>query len=731
MKIFNFKKIFPFKRRAGTSRSMKLATKLIISFSFLVLIIAATGGAGIFFIKKIQVLSDSVSPLVNVAIAIGEKTNKAHIALAELSGLERDEQIVEQKNALSEIKSGFEENLEQLSAVIKEFDFDVDTGKVEELKGEFFRLSDEALAAQQQGLKKAAETRKSLEAFEQQKDAVEEVIDQIGSRNEAELSKIEERGTTLELSGRATGQDHSGLQAEMFGESYPLVLGASKLQGYLVRLQEVTKSYLAETDKEKLAGIQEEFEKAAKSIDNRIKRLGARAASIVNQNAIDKLTKSTGHLKGLAVSESGLFAIHRQKLDADVHLARTQESLKAVSADFEKTIEKIYETADRIKKETRLTAESEVVQARKNIAVVTVLGILAGILFLLISTRIIRPIRSVVAMIKDIAEGEGDLTKRMKIERSDEVGELANWFNSFIQKLQAIVKDIAANTETLASFSSELSAVSQQMSSGAEGASAKTNAVASATEEVNGKITAIASTMQQASANIGMVASSAEEMAASINEIAKNSEKASTISGSAVSQAKNAALRVGELGAAARQISKVTETITEISEQTNLLALNATIEAARAGDAGKGFAVVANEIKELARQTAEATEEIRKQIEGIQKSISGAIADIEQVPRVINEVNEIVSGIAAAVEEQSATTREIAGNVAQASQGIQEVTENVAQSSTVTAGISKEIAEVSHANGEMANSSAQVNLSAEELSKIMGNLKSMVGRFKF
>ncbi len=357
-----------------------------------------------------------------------------------------------------------------------------------------------------------------------------------------------------------------------------------------------------------------------------------------------------------------------------------------------------------------------------------IIGVIAAILLgIVLGLSVTKPISEGVRFAEKVAEG--DLTLKLGVEQNDEMGTLAKALNKIVTQLGQMFGDIAGGVETLFASSTALSNISQQMSLGADQTSNKSNAAASSADEMSSNMTSVAAATEEASSNISMVATAAEEMTSTINEIAQNSEKARTITGEAVVQVKSASDRVGDLGRAAQDIGKVTEAITEISEQTNLLALNATIEAARAGEAGKGFAVVANEIKELARQTAEATQQIKTKIEGIQSATGGTVTEIEQISKVINDVNDIVSSIATAVEEQSVTTREIANNINQASSGIQEVTEHISQSSTVAASITGDIDEVNQASAEISNSSSQVNMSAEELNKLAEQLRGMVGQF--
>jgi methyl-accepting chemotaxis protein len=358
-------------------------------------------------------------------------------------------------------------------------------------------------------------------------------------------------------------------------------------------------------------------------------------------------------------------------------------------------------------------------------------GVFIGLLLAFIISRgITTPIKDAIAGLKDIAEGEGDLTRRLEINSKDEVGELAKWFNTFIGKLQGIISDLSQCSRTLDVSSGDLSKLSSEMSDGTKDISTKSRTVAVSSEEMSSSMISISASMEQASTNLDIVAASAEEMTSTVNEIAKNAEKARVVTGNAVSQAGNASTKVDELGRSAKQIGKVTEAITEISEQTNLLALNATIEAARAGEAGKGFAVVANEIKELAKQTADATEEIKKRVKDIQENTSGTVFEIGQITKVINDVNDIVTTIATAVEEQSSTTREIAGNVTQASQGIGNVTENVAQSSTVSNEIAKDIADVNRLVEDMNAVGLRVDNRSNELNLLVEKLSVIVRKFK-
>ncbi|MCP4337897.1 MAG: methyl-accepting chemotaxis protein [Desulfobulbaceae bacterium] len=356
--------------------------------------------------------------------------------------------------------------------------------------------------------------------------------------------------------------------------------------------------------------------------------------------------------------------------------------------------------------------------------------VFVAIVILFASRNIVNPINRAVEGLTDIAEGDGDLTMRLEVNSGDEIGVLAERFNSFVEKLHGLVSDINSNLTALRESAAHFSSVSENMSSSSDEASDRSNTVAAAAEQMSANMNAVAAASEEAATNVNMVATSTEEMSSTVDEISENTTKAREVTDQAVSKTSSASQRMNELGGAAKEISKVTETITEISEQTNLLALNATIEAARAGEAGKGFAVVANEIKALAKQTAEATLEIRERIDAIQSSTNLTVAEMAEINTTINDVNEIVTTIAAAVDEQSSSTSDIASNVSQAAQGIVEVNENVSQISSVSGEISKEIIEVSQVAGSLRDNSGNMNSQSRELLVHVEKLQAVVNLFK-
>lgn len=334
---------------------------------------------------------------------------------------------------------------------------------------------------------------------------------------------------------------------------------------------------------------------------------------------------------------------------------------------------------------------------------ITVIAFIVSLsLFFIISRSITGPLNLGVERVSDLAQGEGDLTKRIDLKTKDELGELGGWIDQFIIKIHDNVVKIDSSAQKVSANSSKVEEAAQNVSSG--------------TEEMSNQATTIASAATEMSQNLQNVSASIEEMSISVQEVAKKAADARSIAVEASQAAGESNAVMGELSTAAEEIGVVIDTIAEIASQTNLLALNAAIEAAGAGEVGRGFAVVAQEVKELARQVATSSDEIRVRILGIQESSTKTSEAIANIVEVINRINEISSSIAAAVEQQSITTKEIASNVAQTTQAASDVTQNING--------------IGDASKEGAINASKAQSLAKGLEKLSKDLDEVVGQFK-
>lgn len=343
------------------------------------------------------------------------------------------------------------------------------------------------------------------------------------------------------------------------------------------------------------------------------------------------------------------------------------------------------------------------------IVVATIIGMLVG-------RTVTGPLRQISEMMREIADGDGDLRHRLPEDGNDELALLGKRFNHFVVKIQDTVREVGATTDQVASAAEELSSVATETRQSVQEQGSETDQIASAINEM-------ATTIQQIAGN----ANSVEGAASDADRMAR--EGGETITSAQVSvnhlseEIESTAKGIDALAEKSGDIQQVLDVIHAVTEQTNLLALNAAIEAARAGEHGRGFSVVADEVRQLAKRSAESADQIREMIDGF---VQESKASVERMSHSRKSSEETVERI----NHATSALNTIVGSVGHIHDQVTQIATAAEQQSQVAEEINQNVVRIVDAAQRSDTGVTQTNEASQELARLGEHLRELVGQFK-
>ncbi|RTZ21902.1 methyl-accepting chemotaxis protein [Vibrio penaeicida] len=443
---------------------------------------------------------------------------------------------------------------------------------------------------------------------------------------------------------------------------------------------------LANGDQEEIKKQKFEFEDNAYKALPRLKSLYSLLDGEVlpssSKASIDQLIKATE--RWIDKYET-MFADPQQ---AQVLFSQNQAGLMSDFAIMRKELKSVRKAIENVQANLRTEANEAARSSELALEVGSGLAILIGaFLTWLLSGWIIAPIRRLNENMAEIASGEGDLTKRVEVESSDEIGELGRNFNTFVQSLQSTIGEVVDATHHVRNEMNQFNQITGNVVTGVTSQQQESEMVAAAINEMR-------ATSESVSQNAQEAASASEAGHSEVQQAANVLTQTVTSIKGLADELEHAGTVIHTLDSDVSNIASILDVIRGIAEQTNLLALNAAIEAARAGEQGRGFAVVADEVRALASKTQDSTGEIQVMIEKLQAGAKEAVTAMEssqqggertiekantasnslnEISRSISIINEMNSQIATAAFEQTTVSEDVNSNIQRIADNSQQI----------------------------------------------------------